>query len=251
LQRLLQAKKDGPPTLGLDPETNKKVYLMNGRYGPYLQLGMGEEPVAEAVAAEPVVQELSRAQIEEIGSKEKGKKAKKKSAKTLKKEAAAKFKSNIKRAMIPKGIDPQTMKLDQALGYLRLPRLLGQDAEGHSIRAGMGKFGPYIVKSGAGMEKPEYRSLKKDDDVLFVDLPRALQIFSEPKLGRGGKRRASAIRKLGDHPEDKLPLELFDGPYGPYVKCGKVNASLPKEKKPEDLTLEEAIELIEARKKAS
>lgn len=249
LQRLLQAKKDGPPTLGLDPETNKKVYLMNGRYGPYLQLGMGEEPVA---------QELSLAQLSEISAKENeekakkgGKKARKKSEKTLKKEAAAKFKSNIKRAMIPKGIDPQTMKLDQALGYLRLPRLLGLDADGHSIRAGMGKFGPYIVKSGAGLEKPEYRSLKKEDDVLFVALPRALQIFSEPKLSRGGKRRAAAIRKVGDHPEDKLPIELFDGPYGPYVKCGKVNASLPKEKQPEELSLEEAIELIEARKKAS
>ncbi len=169
---------------------------------------------------------------------------KKKSAKKEPKPKAA----QPKRAMVPKTVDIHKISLEEALGYLYLPRLLGNDAEGHAIKAGMGRFGPYVVKSGAGLEKPEYRSLKKEDNVLTVNLERALQIFAEPKLGRGGRRRAAPLRALGKHPQDETPIELFDGPYGPYVKCGKINASLPKEKKPEDLSLEEAVQLIEARR---
>jgi DNA topoisomerase-1 len=62
-----------------------------------------------------------------------------------------------------------------------------------------------------------------------------------------GRSKASALRTLGNHPIEKKPIEIFNGPYGFYAKCGKTNASIPKEIKPEDLTLEKAIELIDAR----
>lgn len=234
LKRLIQQKKDGPPSLGVDPETGLKVFVMNGRYGPYLQLGTLDDAA---------VTEMSLEQLSEV-KEEKG--AKKKSKGKSKKAAGPKLPSP-KRAMIPKSVDPQKIGLEEALGYLRLPRTLGHDPEGHIVKAGMGRFGPYVVRSGAGLEKPEYRSLKKEDHVLSVNLERALQIFAEPRTGRG-RRKAEPLKNLGEHPSEKTPVELFDGPYGPYVKCGKINASLPKEKSIHDVTLEEAVQLIEARR---
>ncbi len=234
VERLIQLRKDGPPSLGLDPITGKKVYVMSGRYGPYLQLGEVEE--AEAAA--------------EAKAKEKkaGKKAKKKKGEAVEPKVEA---PKVKRVLIPKTFNPQTINLTEALGLLELPKNLGNDAEGHKVSVGLGRFGPFVVKTGAGLEKPEYRSLKKEDDLLKVTLERALQIFAEPKLGRGGRSRtkASALRLVGEHPIEKKPIEIFNGPYGHYAKCGKINASIPKEIAPEELTLEKAIELIEARRR--
>lgn len=202
IEDLIQQKKDGPPTLGEDPETGEAVYVMTGRYGPYLQLGMPEDP-----------------------------------------------KDKPKRAMIPKGVDPKTLGLEEALGYLRLPRVLGEDEEGHTIKAGLGRFGPYVVKTGKDLEKPEYRSLKKEDSVLSVDLNRALELFAQPKGQGRGRKKSTPLKVVGNHPIDKKPIEIYEGPYGPYCKLGKINASIPKEMKPEDLSLEKAVELIEARRK--
>lgn len=211
IEQLIQQKKDGPPHLGLDPKSGLKVYLMTGRYGPYLQLGESEDADAKKKKGEP---------------------------------------PKVKRCMLPKGVSPQSLSLEAALGYLYLPRDLGNSSEGHHIKAALGRFGPYVVRSGAGLEKPEYRSLKKEDDVLTVDLKRALELFAEEKVrGRRGASKKMALRVVGDHPHEKKPIEIFDGPYGLYVKCGKTNASIPKEIKPEDLSLEKAIELIESRRR--
>lgn len=228
IKRLIQLRKDGPPSLGVDPQTGKKVYVMSGRYGPYLQLGEVEE--AEAAAEKP-----------------KEKKTKKKKGEKAAEEAPAeKAAPKIKRVILPKQFPPETVTLDQALGLLSLPKTLGNDPEGHRVQVGLGRFGPFVVKSGAGLEKPEFRSLKKDDQLLEVDLARALEIFAEPRI-RGKRTKASALRTIGDHPIQKKPIEVFNGPYGFYVKCAKTNASIPKEIKPEDLTLEKAVELIDAR----
>ena len=237
--RLIQLRKDGPPSLGVDPVTGKKVYVMSGRYGPYLQLGETEE--AEAASEK----------------KPKKKKTSKKSAKVdaetgevieekVEEKAPA---SKLKRVMIPKGFTPETIQLNDALALLALPKTLGQDPEGHRIQVGLGRFGPFVVKTGAGLEKPEYRSLKKDDHLLSVDLKRALELFAEERVRGRGRSKATALRTLGNHPHEKKPIEIFNGPYGFYAKCGKTNASIPKEIKPEDLTLEKAIELIDARKR--
>src|SRR5690606_37842303 len=87
----------------------------------------------------------------------------------------------------------------------------------------------------------DFRSLKKEDSVLDVTLERAMELFAQPK-GRG--RRSAPLRVIGEHPETKAPVEIMDGPYGLYVKHEKTNATLPKEKKPEEVTMEEALKLL-------
>jgi len=155
-----------------------------------------------------------------------------------------------KRASLPKGVKPEDLKLDDALGLLRLPRLLGEHPDGGRIQAGLGRFGPYVVWDKGKSEK-DYRSLKGEDDVLMVGLSRALELLAMPKRGRGGR---TALKDLGKPEGSEETVQVYDGPYGLYVKQGKVNASLPEGKGAEDVTLEEAIELLAAKasaKKAS
>jgi len=144
-------------------------------------------------------------------------------------------KKKPKRASIPKDVPMESVDLGMAVKLLSLPRLLGMHPEtGKEIRASNGRFGPYIVHDG------DFRSLKKEDDVLTVTLERALELLAQPKRGRGG----STGKDLGKHPDDGKPVTLHEGKYGPYVKHGKINATTPKELKPEDMTLEKAVELI-------
>jgi len=149
-----------------------------------------------------------------------------------------------KRASLPKGITPDNVTLEQAVGLLSLPRLLGVHPEtGGKVQAGLGRFGPYIVHD-QGKEGKEYRSLKAGDDLLTVGLDRALEILAEPKTGRGRRAAAKPLRELGKHPKDEEPINIYDGPYGPYIKYGKVNASLPEGQTVEGITLETALEAI-------
>ncbi|EKQ70812.1 DNA topoisomerase I, bacterial [Leptolyngbyaceae cyanobacterium JSC-12] len=149
-----------------------------------------------------------------------------------------------KRASLPKGVTPDDVTLEQAVGLLSLPRLLGVHPEtGAKIQAGLGRFGPYIVHD-QGKDGKEYRSLKAGDDVLTIDLERALAILAEPKTGRGRRAAAKPLRELGVHPTDNEPINIYDGPYGPYIKHGKVNASLPEGETVEGITLEAAIKAI-------
>ena len=136
--------------------------------------------------------------------------------------------------------------LETARALLALPRELGKHPEtGEMILAGIGRFGPYLKHGSA------FRSLGKDDDVLTIGLNRAVSLLAEPAKGRRGGRTAPPGRKLGDHPEDSQPVTLHDGRYGPYVKHGKINATLPKNLDPASLSLEDAVEIIEARAQRS
>jgi len=146
-----------------------------------------------------------------------------------------------RRASLPKGMAGGDVTLDLALRLLSLPRDLGPHPEdGEPVRAGIGRYGPYVVHDG------EFRSLEKTDDVYTVGLERALELLGQPK---GGRRRTAAktLRELGPHPEDGEPVQLLDGRYGPYVKHGKLNASLPKNVSPDALTMEQALDLLAAR----
>lgn len=143
-----------------------------------------------------------------------------------------------KRTSLPKGLKPEQVTPEIALGLLSLPRTLGEHPEsGKKVQAGIGRFGPYVVCDG------DFRSLPADEDVLTISLERALELLAQPKKGRG-RGSAKPLRKLGSHPEDGEPVTLHDGPYGLYVKHGKVNASLPKDLSPEAVTLEMALELL-------
>lgn len=195
MDELIAHQEKGPQSLGKDSKTGQDIYVLIGRYGPYVQLG--ETPEDKKIKP--------------------------------------------RRASIPKGISPQEVTLEQALQYLSLPRVLGKHPEtGEEIVANNGRFGPYVV------HQKDFRSLKKDDDVYTVSLARALELLAEPKRGRGG---AKALKELGKHPKDGKVISLFEGRYGPYLKHGRINASIPKDKDPNAVTLEEAVQLLAAKKK--
>jgi DNA topoisomerase-1 len=154
-----------------------------------------------------------------------------------------------KRASLPKGTTPDNVTLEMALGLLSLPRELGSHPEtGAKVKAGLGRFGPYVVHD-LGKEGKDYRSLKKDDDILTIGLERALELLAEPKKGRGSrsKKAKEPLRELGTHPEDEAAVNIYDGPYGPYIKHGKTNASIPEGETVENITLERAVELLAAK----
>ncbi|MFN5193633.1 MAG: type I DNA topoisomerase [Cyanobacteriota bacterium] len=147
-----------------------------------------------------------------------------------------------KRASLPKGVKPEDLTLEDALGLLRLPRLLGDHPDGGRIEAGLGRFGPYVVHHKGKGEK-DFRSLKAEDDVLVIGLSRAVDLLAQPKRGRGGR---TALKDLGTPAGGDEAVQLFDGPYGLYVKQGKVNASLPEGTTADTITLEQAVELLAA-----
>lgn len=149
-----------------------------------------------------------------------------------------KDKQKPKRASLIKSMDPQEITLDQALALLALPRDIGaHPTSGKTIAAGLGRYGPYLRHDGS------YTSLGPDEDLLTIGLNRAVTLIDEaPK--RGG---AKALRALGDHPGDGKPVEILSGRYGPYVKHGRTNASLPKGEDVDTLTMETAVALLAAR----
>jgi len=139
-------------------------------------------------------------------------------------------KAKPKRASLTKGMDPEGLTLEDALGLLSLPRLVGLHPEsGQKIEAGVGRFGPY-VKMGA-----IYASLDRDDDVLHVGLNRAMDLI--------GKKQDS-IRSLGDHPKDKAPVVARKGRFGPYAQWGSMVANLPRGTELADITLDQAVALL-------
>ncbi|MEL6854870.1 MAG: type I DNA topoisomerase, partial [Cyanobacteria bacterium J06607_13] len=195
---LLKQKTDGPEKIDLHPETGEPMYLLIGRYGPYVQLG-------------DVTEENKKP----------------------------------KRTSLPKGVKPEDVTTEMAVGLLSLPRLLGvHPATGNNIKASLGRFGPYVVHTkGREDGKDDYRSIKGDDDVLTITLDRALEMIAQPKAGRG-RKAATPIHEIGKHPVDEEPVNVYDGPYGPYIKHGKVNVSVPEGKKPQEVSLEEAVALL-------
>lgn len=143
-----------------------------------------------------------------------------------------------KRVSLPKNRDPQTVTLQEALQYLHLPRTLGHHPQtGHVVKAGIGRFGPYV------QHEKTYKSLDKTDDVLTIDLDRAVELLSQAKT----KPVLMPLRELGLHPEDQQPVAIYEGRYGPYVKHGKTNATIPKDRDPQALTLDDALQLLAER----
>ena len=148
-----------------------------------------------------------------------------------------------KRCSLPKGVAPDEMDLQRAIKLLSLPREVGRHPEdGEPILAGIGRYGPYVqhVKTYANLDFPE--------EVFTVGLNRAVTLIAEKKA-KGPSRRFGADpgRALGDHPTKGGPIVAKKGRYGPYVSHNGVNATLPADKTPETMTLDEAVALIDAR----
>jgi DNA topoisomerase I len=149
-----------------------------------------------------------------------------------------------KRAGLLRGMQPADIDLDTALKLLSLPREIGPHPEdGEPIVANNGKFGPY-VKHGK-----TYANLETGDDIFHIGLNRAVTLIAEKIANPKGRRRFGSDpgRSLGEHPDKGGPVVVKSGRYGPYVSHGGVNATLPKDKAPETLTLAEAIPLLAAR----
>ncbi len=143
------------------------------------------------------------------------------------------------RASLPKGWDAAEMDLEKAIMLLNLPRQIGPHPEdGEIVEAGIGRYGPF-VKHGR-----VYANLKDVDDVFTIGMNRAVEELAK-KNSRGASRTAAApIKELGEHPEGGGAVNVMDGRYGPYIKFGKVNATLPKGTEPVDVTMEQAVQLI-------
>lgn len=200
VNKLLDKKMSGNDTLGKDPKTGQPIYLLEGRYGPYLQLGELDD--------------------------------------TLSKKDRSQKKS-FRRASIPKNIDVESLTLNQALFLLSLPLALGVHPQSQKeVKIGHGQFGPYVVHDG------DYRSIPKNDDLFKVDLDRALELLAQEKRGRS-RRTSTPIKELGAYKEK--PLAIYKGQYGPYIKWGKENCSLPKDVEFENMTMDDALDIIKGK----
>ena len=151
-----------------------------------------------------------------------------------------------KRASLLKGMDPLAVTLEAALGLLSLPRDIGLHPESKQmISVGIGRFGPYLLVEG------KYTSLPPTDDVLTIGINRAVDVLATAgQKGKGGAAKAEALRILGKHPTSGESLAIYSGRYGPYIKHGKINASLPKNADPVAFTLEEAVALVNAKEES-
>ncbi len=147
------------------------------------------------------------------------------------------------RASLPKGWSPDDMDLEKALMLLSLPREIGPHPDdGEPVEAGIGRYGPY-VKHGR-----LYANIKEVDDVFTIGMNRAVEELAKKAASRGqGRAGAKPLKELGEHPAEGGPVNVMDGRYGPYVKWGKVNATLPKGTEPADVTMDMAVELISAK----
>ncbi|MEB3336583.1 MAG: topoisomerase C-terminal repeat-containing protein, partial [Leptolyngbyaceae bacterium] len=257
----------------IDPSEARTVELENlnakvriGRYGPYIETENGDGMVKASIPKDLTPSDLDPEQIETIlRQKTEGPDKIGFHPETgepiygligaygpyIQLGDASEETPKPKRASLPKGVTLETITLEMAVGLLALPRTLGTHPTTHAkIQANLGRFGPYVVHD-QGKEGKDYRSLKAGDDVLTISLERALELLSQPKAGRGASKSKAALRELGAHPTDGEPVNIYDGPYGPYIKHGKVNASLPEGQSIEEITMAIAVEALAAKAPAT
>ena len=207
-----QAQLAEPKFIGKH-ENGNDIYLKNGRFGPYLQY--------EKIPSDIEVEKISK---------------KKKKTKKLKSDVN----ELLKNVSIPKGLELEIINLEKAQFLCSLPKSFGINPDNQKeITLNVGRFGPYL--------KCENKSARIEnvEEIFSIGLNRAITLIAEAKPGR---MSSSMIKDLGEHPEDKKPVRVMKGQYGPYIKYKSLNATIPEEKDPTELTMEEALILIEKRK---
>ena len=207
-----QAQLAEPKFIGKHLNGND-IFLKNGRFGPYLQY--------EKI-------------LEDIDEEKKPKKKKK--SKKMKQDVN----ELLKNVSIPKGLELENIDLDKAQFLCSLPKSLGINPDNQKeITLNTGRFGPYL--------KCENKSARIEniEEIFSIGLNRAITLIAEAKPGR---MSSSIIKELGEHPEDKKPVRIMKGQYGPYIKYKSLNATIPEEKDPNEINMEEALILIEKRK---
>jgi len=207
-----QAQLAEPKFIGKH-ENGNDIYLKNGRFGPYLQY--------EKILADLEVEKVTK---------------KKKKTKKLKSDVN----ELLKNVSIPKGLELESIDLEKAQFLCSLPKSLGINPDNQKeITLNTGRFGPYL--------KCENKSARIEniEEIFSIGLNRAITLIAEAKPGR---MSSSIIKDLGEHPEDKKPVRVMKGQYGPYIKYKSLNATIPEEKDPTELSMDEALILIEKRK---
>ncbi len=160
--------------------------------------------------------------------------------KPKKKSKKKKENENLKNVSIPKGLNIEDVDLEKAKYLCSLPKILGEHPDlKENITVNIGRFGPYLKCSNKSAR------LETVEDLFTIGLNRAITLISEAKPGRIS---SSEIKNLGEHPEDKKPVKVMKGQYGPYIKYKSLNATIPEDKDPNELTMDEALILIEKRK---
>ncbi|WP_195818604.1 type I DNA topoisomerase [Roseobacter sp. MH60115] len=152
------------------------------------------------------------------------------------------------RQSIPKDWPPEGVDLPQALKLLSLPREIGPHPEdGVTVWSNIGRYGPYLKHAASTSERGGTNAnLESIDEVFTVGMNRAVQLLAEKVASRGGRGAAAkTLRELGEHPDQGGQISIMEGKYGPYVKWEKINATLPKDSEPADLTIEAAVLLID------
>jgi DNA topoisomerase-1 len=206
-RELLAAGADDGRVLGTHPETGNPIVAKNGRYGPY---------VTEQLPEPDLDPDLSAA-------------AKKRALAALPKP---------KTASLLKSQALDSVTLEDALQLMSLPRVVGVDPEsGDEITAQNGRYGPYLKKG------TDSRTLPSEEAMFTVTLDEAIEIYKQPKRGRG-RTATPPLRELGDDPNSGKPIHVKDGRFGPYVTDGETNRTLPRDVTPESVTAEQAIELL-------
>ena len=145
------------------------------------------------------------------------------------------------RASLPKGWDSDAMDLEKALSLLSLPREIGPHPEdGEMVEAGIGRYGPFIKHGKL------YANIKEVDEVFTIGMNRAVEELAKKLASRGAGRGAATtpLKELGEHPEQGGAVNIMDGRYGAYIKFGKINATLPKDTEPVDVSMDLAVALI-------
>lgn len=155
------------------------------------------------------------------------------------------------RASIPKGSDLASIDLERALQFLSLPRRVGDHPEGGHIEAAIGRYGPYVMwqqplEEGKKTPRKIYANIKDPEEVFVIGMNRAVELITEKANQTGRGASAAPLKDLGEHP-DGGALHVMSGRYGPYVKWGKINATLPKNIEPDDISFEQAVELVNAK----
>ncbi len=258
----------------IDPNTARTVELEDldakvriGKYGPYIVVANGDTTVTASIPKDINPADLDPEQVEMIlRQKTEGPDSLGRHPDTgepiyvlvgskgpyLQLGDITEENAKPKRASLPKGVNPKDVTLEMAVGLLSLPRLLGVHPDtGCKIQAGQGPFGPYVVHD-QGKEGKDYRSLKAGDDVFNVSLERALELLQQPKAGRRTSSKSKPpLRELGSHPADGEPVNVYEGPYGTYIKHGTTNVGLPEGQSVEQLTLSTALELLASKKPAA
>ncbi len=230
-----------------ETDDGREVVVRVGRYGPYVQLddktaSLPDSVTPDELSVESALAFLSASEVKERPLGEI--------------DGTAVFarlgryggyvqlgegdSKELKRASLFPSMTVESVTLEEAEALLSLPRSVGTDPEtGQEIFAQNGRFGPYMTRGR------ETRSLDKPEEIFTISLEEAIERFKEPK--RRGARRASSV-ELGVDPEGGAKVVLRSGRFGPYVTDGQVNASLPRGVEPTEVTLEQALDLLNERK---